>query len=82
MDFTIVNEVVFNQILVSCDSDELTDATLSQLQAAGEVWLGGAVWQGQKVLRISVCSWMTTEEDKQITLSAFQNARLRASSAG
>jgi len=77
--FRILNEVVFNQVLVACDTPELTRATLDTIQKSGECWCGGAVWNGEPVIRISVCSWATTETDVQRSISAFMNARFKAS---
>ena len=54
--FRILNEVVFNQVLVACDTPEQTRATLENIQKYGECWCGGAVWNGEPVIRISVCS--------------------------
>lgn len=73
--FRILNEVVFNQVLVACDSPEATQATLQRLQASGECWCGGSTWQGQAVIRLSVCSWATTEADIVRTVAAFVAAR-------
>ena len=73
--FRILNEVVFNQVLVACDTPEQTRATLENIQKSGECWCGGAVWNGESVIRISVCSWATTEADVMRTVSAFANAR-------
>ncbi|MFT4995261.1 MAG: glutamate/tyrosine decarboxylase-like PLP-dependent enzyme, partial [Paraglaciecola sp.] len=76
--FTILNDVVFNQLIVSCGSDQLTQATLENIQGSGECWCGGSSWQGQKVIRVSVCSWATTEQDVQRSVKAFVRARSNA----
>ena len=73
--FHILNDVVFNQVLVTCDSPEQTAATLKNLQQSGECWCGGAKWHDTPVIRVSVCSWATTEEDITRTVSAFVQAR-------
>jgi glutamate/tyrosine decarboxylase-like PLP-dependent enzyme len=73
--FRILNDVVFNQVLVACDTPELTTATLENIQKSGECWCGGAVWNGEPVIRISVCSWATTVADVERSVSAFVNAR-------
>jgi glutamate/tyrosine decarboxylase-like PLP-dependent enzyme len=73
--FRILNEVVFNQVLVACLSKEETLATLKQLQASGECWCGGTTWQGTTAIRLSVCSWATTPEDIDRTVAAFVSAR-------
>ena len=74
-DFTIANEVIFNQVLVSLDRPEETDAFLAALQGSGVCWCGGAVWKGQPVVRISVCSWATTGADVKRCVAAFVDTR-------
>lgn len=73
--FHVRNDVVFNQVLVACDSPEETEAVLAHIQQSGECWCGGATWQGQPVIRISVCSWATTAADVQRSIEAFVAAR-------
>jgi glutamate/tyrosine decarboxylase-like PLP-dependent enzyme len=73
--FRILNDVVFNQVLVACDTPECTKLTLENIQKSGECWCGGAVWNGEPVIRISVCSWATTLADVERSISAFVNAR-------
>jgi glutamate/tyrosine decarboxylase-like PLP-dependent enzyme len=75
--FSILNDVVFNQILVACTTPELTKLTLENIQKSGECWCGGAVWNGKPVIRISVCSWATTKADIERSVAAFINARDR-----
>jgi glutamate/tyrosine decarboxylase-like PLP-dependent enzyme len=75
--FRILNDVVFNQVLVACDTPELTKATLEYIQKSGECWCGGATWHGEPVIRISVCSWATTETDVERSVAAFVKARDR-----
>jgi len=77
-EFNILNDVVFNQILVSCDTHEQTNATLKNIQKSGECWCGGSVWNGEPVIRISVCSWATTANDINRSVAAFVNARTEA----
>ena len=43
--FRILNDVVFNQVLVACETPALTARTLEQIQAGGECWCGGTEWQ-------------------------------------
>ena len=38
--FHVLNEVVFNQVLVTCDNAAETKATLAGIQASGECWCG------------------------------------------
>ncbi|MEM7020413.1 MAG: aminotransferase class V-fold PLP-dependent enzyme, partial [Pseudomonadota bacterium] len=73
--FHILNDIVFNQVLVACENDDLTQQTMQHIQQSGECWVGGATWDGKAVIRISVCSWATTEEDVCRSVEAFVKAR-------
>lgn len=73
--FQILNDVVFNQVLVACDNDSDTEATLRNIQDLRECWCGGSVWFNKKVIRISVCSWATTKEDVTRSVLSFLKAR-------
>ena len=73
--FDVLNEVVFNQVLVACGSDEETMGTIERVQASGECWLGGSTWKGRAVMRVSVCSWATTRADIDRSVAALVKAR-------
>ena len=72
--FEILNDVVFNQVIVSCETDELTSRTIERIQELRECWVGGSTWNGRKVIRISVCSWATTPEDINRSVKSFEQA--------
>lgn len=80
--FRILNDVVFNQVLVACDTPAATEATLARLQGAGECWCGGTTWNGQSAIRVSVCSWATTGDDVERSVKAFVAARDSAGGGG
>ncbi|GAA6153461.1 pyridoxal phosphate-dependent decarboxylase family protein [Pseudoteredinibacter isoporae] len=73
--FTVLNDVVFNQILVGFDDETLTAQVIENIQASRECWVGGGSWHGKPVIRISVCSWATTKEDISRCVDAFVSAR-------
>ena len=79
-DFTIRNRVCFNQVLVACESPDITSATLEHIQGSGTCWCGGATWEGEPVIRVSVCSFMTTRDDIDRSVRAFVEARALARS--
>lgn len=72
--FYVENDIVFNQVIVRCDSDKITEQVLSNIQMLGECWLGGSMWFGKKVMRVSICSWATTEKDITKTIASFTKA--------
>ena len=76
--FQIQNEIVFNQVLASCENDALTVATLKNIQSSGECWCGGSTWRGRSVIRISVCDWATTPKEVERSVRAFVQARAAA----
>ena len=60
----VVNDVVLNQVLVRFgDDDATTDRVIDAVQRSGECWMGSTTWHGQRLMRISVSSWRTTEAD-------------------
>ncbi len=72
--FEVINDVVFNQILVRCETDEITSQVLNNIQNLRECWLGGSEWFGKKVMRVSICSWATTEKDVSRSIASFKKA--------
>ena len=68
----ILNDVVLNQVLVRFgDNDELTRDVIRRVQEDGTCWLGGSVWHGKAVMRISVSNWSTTEDDADASVAAI-----------
>jgi glutamate/tyrosine decarboxylase-like PLP-dependent enzyme len=45
------------------DHDRRTDEVIAAILATGEAFFGGTTWRGRRAMRVSVCSWRTTEED-------------------
>jgi len=78
--FQILNEVCFNQVLVSAQTPNLTTEILKKVQDSGELWCGGSQWNGKPVIRISVCSYRTTLQDIDRSVRAFVKARDEARS--
>lgn len=73
--FLILNDVVFNQVLVALETDQKTKSVLAFLQKSGKIWLGGSTWNGKAVIRISVSSWRTNEDDIETTIELFKAAK-------
>jgi glutamate/tyrosine decarboxylase-like PLP-dependent enzyme len=69
--FSILNDVVLNQVLVSFGTADQTRAIIAAIQSDGTCWCGGTQWQGNTAMRISVSSWATTDEDVQRSADAM-----------
>ena len=67
----ILNDVVSNQVLIAFGGAEITHQVISAIQADGTCWCGQTIWQGRVAMRISVCSWATTEDDVEQSLTAM-----------
>lgn len=69
--YEILNDVVLNQVLVSFGDERTTLETIRLIQEDGTCWCGGTEWQGRTAMRISVCSWATTNQDVERSLDAM-----------
>jgi glutamate/tyrosine decarboxylase-like PLP-dependent enzyme len=69
--YEVLNEVVLNQVLVAFGDAETTEGVIAKIQADGTCWCGGTVWQGRTAMRISVCSWATSDEDVERSIEAI-----------
>lgn len=52
------------------DHDRRTDEMVSAIAATGEAFFSATTWKGRRAMRVSVCSWRTSEGDVQRTLRA------------
>jgi hypothetical protein len=82
-----LNDVVINQVMVSFGDAETTRRVIASVQSGGVCWMGGTVWQGKTAMRISVSSWVTTDEDvdrsvEAIARVAAEVAEVMSSEAG
>ncbi len=69
--FEVLNEVVLNQVLIAFGDAARTQRVIAALQSEGTCWCGGTVWQGRTAMRISVCSWATTDADVERSIKAM-----------
>jgi glutamate/tyrosine decarboxylase-like PLP-dependent enzyme len=75
----IVAAPVINQGLVRFlrsdgDHDRHTDDVIARIQRKGVAWFGGATWRGMRVMRVSVCNWLTTEHDIDLTIETVRES--------
>jgi glutamate/tyrosine decarboxylase-like PLP-dependent enzyme len=72
--YEVRNEVELNQVLVSFGSDDQSNAVIQAVQGDGTCWCGGTTWRGRASMRISVSSWLTSDEDVEISAAAIVRA--------
>lgn len=82
--YSILNDVVLNQVLVSFGKPETTKSIIKKIQEDGTCWCGGTEWQGRTAMRISVSSWRTTpadiEESAKAVIKIAQEAQKKTGS--
>jgi glutamate/tyrosine decarboxylase-like PLP-dependent enzyme len=69
--YSVLNDVVLNQVLASFGDAAITEEVIRRVQAEGTCWCGVTTWKGQRAMRISVSSWMTTSEDVDRSVRAI-----------
>jgi glutamate/tyrosine decarboxylase-like PLP-dependent enzyme len=75
----VLNDVVLNQVLARfptpsgdlVEGNQRTAAVIAAVQHDGVCWLGGSVWRGQGVMRISVSNAGTTDDDVTRSLASI-----------
>jgi glutamate/tyrosine decarboxylase-like PLP-dependent enzyme len=80
----VVSEPVINQGLVrfldpkpgasDTDHDRRTEQVMARILASGEAFFGGTTWRGRRAMRVSVSSWLTSEEDVRRVVRAVAEA--------
>lgn len=69
--FTVLNEVVLNQVVVDFGGEETNAAVIDAIQRAGVCWCGPTTWHGRSAMRISVSCWATEEKDVALSLASI-----------
>lgn len=80
---TEIARPTMNQGLIrfnASDGTNISDAIIEAINASGEAFLSGGSWDGERVMRISVCGWNTSANDVARTVAAAVAAlsKLRA----
>jgi len=80
-DVEVMNEVVLNQLAVRLGTDldgeradALTQRAIARIQREGECFIGGALWGGRQIIRVSVIGANTTEADIDRSADAILSA--------
>lgn len=69
-----------NQGLIRFDAGDganISDAVIAAINASGEAFVSGGSWDGERVMRISVCGWNTNAADVARTVDAAGEALSR-----
>lgn len=75
----VINQGLVRFLAPDGDHDRRTDEVITQLQNSGEVWFGGVTWQGRRAMRISVCNWLTSDQDIERTIRIVQTVLAKRS---
>ena len=71
----LIAPIALNQFMVRFGgSDEATRATIQQVQDDAVAFIGGALWRGQWVMRVSVSSIATTMAEADVAVDAVLSA--------
>ena len=78
-DVEVLNDVVSNQVIVGFTdrvgtAGDRTDAIIDALHRDGTCYPTPSMWRGRSAMRISICSWATTEDDIDRSLDTVSRA--------
>jgi glutamate/tyrosine decarboxylase-like PLP-dependent enzyme len=76
--YDVLNDVVLNQVVVSFGDAPTTMRVVAGVQDDGTCWCGPTEWQGHTAMRVSVCSWATTDADVDRSIDAILRIAERA----
>lgn len=71
----VLNEVVSNQVILTCDDDKATCAVLDEVQRRGKVYPSHGEWRGREIIRISVSNYATREADVDLLVDEIVAAK-------
>jgi aromatic-L-amino-acid decarboxylase len=54
----------------AADGTNISDAIIAAINAGGEAYVSGGLWNGERVMRLSVCGWNTDANDVARTVAA------------
>ncbi|MBN0040584.1 aspartate aminotransferase family protein [Cellulosimicrobium cellulans] len=70
----VLNDVVFTQVCAAFGDDARTQDVVRRVLDDGTAWMSGSRWHDRAVLRVSVSSWATTDDDVRVSLDALRRA--------
>jgi hypothetical protein len=66
----VINQGLVRFRGVDGNHDRATDQVIQAIQRKGVAWFGGATWNGMRVMRVSVCNWLTSGDDIERTIAS------------
>jgi glutamate/tyrosine decarboxylase-like PLP-dependent enzyme len=70
----IINQGLVRFLDPDGDHDKRTDEVINHINESGEAWFGPTVWNGMRVMRISVTNFRTSTQDIDRAVAAIKNA--------
>jgi len=74
----VINQGLVRFLAADGNHDRATDDVIRRIQAKGVTWFGGATWRSIRVMRVSVCNWLTTDSDIEQALASIGEALAEA----
>ena len=78
----VINQGLVRFLGPDGNHDRFTDTVIRRIQADGVAWFGGVTWCGQRAMRISVCNWLTSDDDIDRTVASIRKVLSRAGQRG
>jgi hypothetical protein len=70
----VINQGLVRFLAQDGDHDRRTDRVIARIQAKGVAWFGAVTWRGMRVMRVSVCNWLTSDSDIDRTIATVCEA--------
>ena len=70
----VINQGLVRFLSRGGNHDQFTDEVIRRIQSRGVAWFGGSTWRGMRVMRISVCNWLTSDDDIARAIASVKEA--------
>jgi glutamate/tyrosine decarboxylase-like PLP-dependent enzyme len=70
----VINQGLVRFLANDGDHDRRTERVIARIQAKGVAWFGVATWRGKRVMRVSVCNWLTSDRDIERAIATVREA--------
>src|SRR6185437_16269350 len=73
----VINQGLVRFLAKDSNHDRFTDQVIHRIQVDGVAWFGGVTWCGRRAMRVSVCNWLTADDDIDRTIASVRRALSR-----